>query len=152
MEQAGDTAAIDDLELAIIGQDNLVVSPLQIALSIASLANGGLLLPPRIIEAIEAENGGWLPQAASIEGVEIVSENAARQTLLAMNEADGIIEHSVVVLSGPAGNTNSWYLGLAPSGEPRYVVVVVVEDSDDLQSVEEIGRSILWEALSGETR
>jgi cell division protein FtsI/penicillin-binding protein 2 len=152
LEQAGDTATIDDLELAIIGQDNLVVSPLQIGLSIASLANGGRLLPLRIIEAIEDENGGWLPQAGSTEGVDLVSEDAARQTLLAMNEADGIIEHSVVVLSGPAGNTNSWYLGLAPSGEPRYVVVVVVEDSDDLHSVEEIGRSILWRALSGETR
>jgi cell division protein FtsW (lipid II flippase) len=150
--QASDTATIDDLELAIIGQDKLVVSPLQIGLSIASLANGGMLLPPRIIEAIEDENGGWLPQAGSTDRVELMSEDAARQTLLAMNEADGIIEHSVVVLSGPAGNTNSWYLGLAPAGEPRYVVVVVVEDSDDLHSVEEIGRSILRGALSGETR
>jgi cell division protein FtsI/penicillin-binding protein 2 len=49
----------------------------------------------------------------------------------------------VSVLSGPEGSTNSWYLGLAPAGQPTFAVVVVIEDSNDLAEAEQVGRSLL---------
>jgi cell division protein FtsI/penicillin-binding protein 2 len=66
-----------------------------------------------------------------------------------MSINNGTIEHAVLVLSGPSGSTNSWYLGLAPAGAPRYAVVVILEENDEIQAAEEIGRLILNEVLGG---
>ncbi|MBL1131234.1 MAG: hypothetical protein HND44_22615, partial [Chloroflexi bacterium] len=64
---------------------------------------------------------------------------AIRQALT----ADGRIEFSDRVLSGPDGSTNSWYVGLAPAGSPRYLVVVVLEGGTAVQEAAPIGRALL---------
>ena len=75
----------------------------------------------------------------------------ARDVLAALPVKQGITEHSVLVLSGPEGSTNSWYLGLAPANAPRYGVVVVVENTDGQHSADQIGQGVLKLALSGES-
>lgn len=148
-ETSGDQNDIGDLELAVIGQDNLAVSPLQVALALATLANEGLYSQPKIVEAVQDEQNNWRPLVDSDNEVDVVSPEAAISILIAMTETDGIIEHAVIVLSGPAGETNAWYLGLAPAGAPRFAVVVVLESTDDLSSAADIGRSILRDAIAG---
>jgi hypothetical protein len=60
-----------------------------------------------------------------------------------LHQTDDIIEYSTLVLSGPEGEMNGWYLGLFPANAPRYAVVVVVEDSTDLSVVEAVGRGLI---------
>jgi cell division protein FtsW (lipid II flippase) len=149
-ERTDDQFEVEDLEMAMLGQDTLAVTPLQVALALSSLANDGFYVPPKLIQAVEDENGAWRPISSLGEGHQAISAGWALKTLAAMSQGDGSIEHTVVVLSGPSGTTNTWYLGLAPASAPRYVIVVVVEDTDDAAEVEEIGRTILEGVLNGE--
>jgi cell division protein FtsW (lipid II flippase) len=149
-ERSDDQFEIEDLELAVIGQDSLAITPIQLALALTTLANDGSYVEPKLVEATQDEDGNWRPFERSGESREIVSPSSAAETLLAMSTNNGFIEHSVLVLSGPSGSTDSWYLGLAPAGAPRFAVVVVLEENDDIHAAEEIGRRILNEVLGGE--
>lgn len=150
-ERTDEQYEIDDLEMALAGQDNLAVTPVQVALALASLANDGLYNPPQLVQSVRDENGSWRPQSPSGGSRRVLSEDVAMKTLQALAEVDGVIEHSLVVLSGPSGSRNSWYLGLAPASDPRYVVVVILEENSEIAAAEEIGRALLKGVLSGET-
>jgi penicillin-binding protein A len=143
--------AIQEPELAIIGQENLTVSPMQLALALVGLANGGRLPHPSLVQAVQNEAGEW--QLAS-EGepidelpVPAGTAEAAAIILQAMPQFRGISEYATSVLSGPEGTNNVWYLGLAPAGQPRFAVVVIVEDNSDLFAAQRIGRTLLSEIL-----
>lgn len=134
---------------ALVGQDELTVSPLQVALAFSTLANDGKLKQARLVEAIEDENGNWRPGLGGTQETVGISAATARSILIALNDTDGVFEYTVPVLSGPSGDTNSWYIGLAPSQDPRFLVVVVLEGTKDTFNAEAIGRTLLRDALAG---
>ncbi|MCI0575738.1 MAG: hypothetical protein L0332_32870 [Chloroflexi bacterium] len=148
--ESAENQAIDDPLLAAIGQENLTVSPLQIGLAWAALANEGRLPTPELAAAVEDESGEWQALLTGQRESTAVSGAAAQAILQALPQFNGLVEHATLVLSGPGGSTNAWYLGLAPAGAPRYLVVVVIENSDDLSPAERIGRGVLTTALSPE--
>ena len=139
---------IDDLALAGIGQENLAVSPLQMGLALAALAQEGERGSPSIVLSTQNHDGEWELNLAASESLSAVSPKSARAILDALPVGDGIREYSVLVLSGPGGETNAWYLGLAPAGAPRFAVVVVVENAMDVRPAEQVGRSLLKNALN----
>ncbi len=143
--EASNDAAVVDSELALIGQDELAVSPLQIALVAAALANDGELLQPTLIAAVQDSNGQWITQEPSSPGRRIFDEFVANNILASLPVEDGILEYSSLVPSGSEGIYNAWYIGLAPSINPQYGAVVVLENKEDLDTVESIGRSLLSE-------
>jgi peptidoglycan glycosyltransferase len=138
---------VDDLELATIGQDVVALSPLQLGVALAALANDGRLRPARLVAASQNDLGEW--QAVRPAGPErqAVPAQTAQEILTAFNLQQGIREQALMVLSGPEGELNSWYLGLAPADEPRFGVVVVVEEAQDVLSAAEIGRNLLKSVL-----
>lgn len=139
---------ITDLTLASVGQENLTVTPLQISLALASLANGGQLASPRLVSASQSESGTW-GQADSSEIMTTVSPETATTIFDVLpRHNDLIAEYATLVLSGPEGSMNSWYLGVAPAGNPRYVVVVVIENADSLSVAQAPGRALLQRILS----
>jgi peptidoglycan glycosyltransferase len=139
-----DTAApereptIDPL-LAGIGQENLTVTPLQVGLAWAALLDTGRLPTPRLVTAVQDREGNWQDvEPASVATGQPVSQSGdvIRRTL---PKQQAITEYSRLVLSGPEGSTNGWYLG----ARGDYVIVVVIEESEQLTAVETIGRAIL---------
>jgi len=134
---------ISDVQLAAIGQDQLAVSPLQVGIALATLANAGQLKPAQLIAASQNENRQWMVEAQAEPQSTVIPPRVAKEILDAFSLNDGILEHDVIVLSGPEGEHNSWYLGLAPAGEPRYGIIVVVEESEDESPASEIGRTLL---------
>ncbi len=115
--------------LAGIGQGNLTVTPLQIGLAWAALVGDDRIPTPRLVTAVPIESqstGQLISQSAGI----------LRQTL---PQYQDITEYSRLVLSGPQGSTNGWYLGV----KEKVVVVVVLEAVDQLSEAEAIGREIL---------
>lgn len=143
---------LSDPLLAGIGQENLVVSPLQMALAMAALANGDGRLPtPQIAQAVSDPAGDWLPVAQptanSPTAVTPATAVLIRQNLPQEGE---ITEFSTLVLSGPKGSTNAWYVGFAPATSPRYLVVIVIEDAPDTELVQSIGRGLLTAVLAEE--
>jgi penicillin-binding protein A len=134
-----------DATLSVIGQDNLVVTPLQVALAWAALALDGRLPTLQLVGATQDEQGIWQPAMLTMEAETAVRPLIARQITQALFEQDEVREFSTQVLSGPDGSMNSWYVGLAPASRPAYLVVVVLENTADLAQVEAIGREMLEE-------
>lgn len=133
-----------DPVLAAIGQENLTVTPLQLALALAALGNNGRLPAAQLVTATGSEANGWEPVAiAEGEGTEATSAAAARAVQQALPQTDKSRSFSRLVLSGPEATNNSWYLALAPANQPRYALVVVVENSDDRRSAAAIGQALL---------
>jgi peptidoglycan glycosyltransferase len=128
---------------AAVGQENLAVSPLQVGVALSTLASEGVMRSIKVVEALQNMDGSWQQELSSDESVQVISPESANSILSALHEQNGIKEHSVSVLSGPEGSTNSWYLGLAPAGQPTFAVVVVIEDSNDLAEAKQVGRSLL---------
>ena len=120
-----------------IGQDNLTVSPLQVALALAALGNDGRLLMPRLVMAVQDESGIMQPQPFAPSVGDAITSRATREIRQLLN-ADGTFTFAVLALSGP-DSRNGWYLALTPTDAPQYAIVVVVEDSEDLDIVKAIG-------------
>ncbi len=145
-----ETAPLEPLAnplLAGIGQENLLVTPLQLALAWRALMVDGRLLPPQLVTAVQDEDGLWQPAAAPEDAPPRFLSRQVADLIRRQLTADDQIEMSVQVLSGPAGNTNVWYLGLTPTLNPRYVAVVVLEDSHDATAAQTIGRAMLGTAV-----
>ncbi|UCC53256.1 MAG: hypothetical protein JSV68_04665, partial [Anaerolineaceae bacterium] len=68
---------------------------------------------------------------------------AARAIRRALPQADGIYEFSPLVISGPGGSTNAWYVGIGKGETADYVVAVVLEGSDQEAQAQDVGRGII---------
>jgi peptidoglycan glycosyltransferase len=141
--------SLGDLTDSLIGQGELTVSPMQIALALGALGNEGLAPSPVLVTAVQSESGAWESLPAGEPNEPAVSALAASQVLEALPRQDGIIaEFATSALAGPAGSSNSWYLGLAPAQEPRYAVVVVVENATGANNALVAGRTLLNYVMS----
>lgn len=144
--EAGEGLAISDVQLAAIGQDNLSVSPLQVGLALATLANSGELPIPQLVLATKDIKGNWVPQKSQQPTTQIIGPDSARVILEAFTRQNEIAEYPIMVLSGPEGTTNAWYLGLTPGDSPQYGIVVVIEDDESITNAQQIGRKMLLAA------
>ena len=149
--ETGDKESINSLTLAGIGQDQLTISPLQVGRALASLANDGELVNFELVSAIRDEQGSWQPwDTTSPITKTTVPADVAELILNTLPVNSGVFEHSVIVSSGPNETTTSWYLALAPASDPRFGAVVVVENSNGLDTAVSIGRDLLTTILRGD--
>jgi peptidoglycan glycosyltransferase len=139
---------VQDAMRAALGQDALTVSPLQLALALAALADGGRYAPAQLVSAVQDEDGRWQALLPDDQPRQAVSAQAAADAIALLPRRDSVSEYSALAVSGPEGGTNAWYIGLAPAGAPRYAVVLILEGANDLAAAERIGRSVLGNALN----
>jgi peptidoglycan glycosyltransferase len=125
--------------LAGIGQENLTVTPLQIGLAWASLFSNGRIPTPRLVTAVQNPDGSWRDVEPISRSANQPVSQSGRLIRENLPQYQGIIEYSRLVLSGPQGITNGWYLGAA--GDT--LIVVVLEDVAALAEAETVGRAML---------
>jgi penicillin-binding protein 2 len=129
-----------------IGQGALLVTPLQLAMYAAALANGGTLWKPRLVRQIVPAEGAAqeiLPvPAPDSPGWEARHIRVVRDGMRdAVNELDGSGKRAklpaVVVAAKTgtaeygvkgAGRKMTWMIAFAPFDEPRYALALLVED------------------------
>ena len=138
-----------------IGQDPVQVTPLQVAVLMSAIANGGKVLWPRLVARIEGQNpaaGGDISfpagQVRDYLGVSDRSLGILREAMLADTEdADGtgrhVRDHEPLLgirICGKTGTAQiqdihnnkigqtTWFSSFAPFGDPRWAVVVMIED------------------------
>ncbi len=137
-----DKPLVDPL-LAGIGQDNLTITPLKIALAMSALTGSGTIPQPQVAMATMEKDGGWQEWILAADITQAVSRDAARAIRQALPRQEGMREFSPLVISGPAGSTNAWYVGISAADTADYVVVVVLEGSNEESTAQEIGRGVL---------
>jgi len=142
---------IDDSARAAIGQDTLLLTPLQVGLAWAALMENGRFPSAELVLATRNPNEEWQPydhpcpqsektcNALSSSQVIIAETAVAIQDTLP--QVDNLIEYSLRALSGPDGSGNSWYLGYAP--DTGYAVVVVIENSEGIETAIHAGQTML---------
>jgi cell division protein FtsW (lipid II flippase) len=140
--------AFQDAESAYLGQDELRVSPLQMALAAATLSASGSRPAPQIALAINSPSAGWtvLPSTGSpVQVFPPQTVNSMIDDLVA--ERLPIWQSVGSAVNGP-GSQVSWYLaGTLPSwsGAPLTLVVLLEDGAASLAEV--IGQAVMTAAL-----
>jgi peptidoglycan glycosyltransferase len=141
-----------------LGQGTLTVSPLHMALVVATVANGGTMPDPRLAERIQDEEGHWRDAVAAGDASEpsaddLLSGAHAQQVLSAWrrcsaDEGDGGVVGGLggVAVAGE-GAPHAWFLGVTPQDSPRYAAAVLVEHAREPARAVEVGCRLLGAAL-----
>ena len=125
----------------VIGQGEYLVTPLQMARLVASVATDGGLVVPRIARAVEESDGGTTLYPIHIAGEWEMPDWARRCLQDAMRRVvqgdDGTarscripgyqIAGKTGTAENPHGAPHSWFVGYAPADAPEIAFSVVVE-------------------------
>jgi len=142
----GDTANL------AIGQGNIAVTPLQMAVMTAAVANGGRVLFPRLIARVQPQEPHRIHETITLPagrirdhlGVSDRSLGIVREGMLAdVEDPDGTGRQARVEgyrIAGKTGtaqarkrgrmDTITWFVAYGPYKAPRYSVVVMIESGD----------------------
>lgn len=125
-----------------IGQENLQVTPLQMALVAQAIGNGGRLMKPYVVDSVADYNGTVVKQARADEWKNPIRPETALQMkdmmIKVVNDGTGRrAQTSKVQIAAKTGTAevggrgpNAWFVGFAPADNPKVAIAVVVEDSD----------------------
>ncbi len=131
-----------DTPRVAIGQERLGASPLQMAMVAATIASGGELRRPYLVDRIR-DRGGDVVREGRAETVRRVVPADVAGTLSAMmrsvvREGTGtaaalagleVAGKTGTAESGAAGRNQAWFIGFAPAENPVIAVAVLVEDT-----------------------
>lgn len=140
---------MDDAQLALssFGQFDVRVSPLQMAMVSAAIANDGILMQPNLIESVISPNLSVIAQTEpSIFAQPITAATAEELTkMMVRGVAAGYASNASVSGFDVAGKTGTaengigervtlWFTGFAPAINPKVAIALVVEDGGGLDS------------------
>lgn len=130
-----------ELASSSIGQGELMVSPLHMALVAAGIANNGVIMRPYLVETVKDSRGEivqrtvprpWMnPVPPNIAGlikegmVDAVQYGTARGAAAAVMKVAGKTGSA----QNPKGQTHAWFIGFAPSEQPRMAIAVILENA-----------------------
>jgi len=136
----GEPWYIGDTYHFAIGQGDLLVTPLQMALSTATIANGGTLYQPHIVQALQGSDNVVRPIETNIlrspvehaEAIETVRQGM-RQAVT--NGSARSLQSLGIPTAGKTGTaqfgsenkTHAWFIGFAPYENPTIAIAVIVE-------------------------
>lgn len=138
-----DEQGVDVARIAI-GQERLAVTPLQMAMVVSAVANGGTSLAPTLMARITDRGGSEVQRSGPREvGQAMSAANAAELTSMmekVVQEGTGTaaaLSTAGVTVAGKTGTAESdeasrnqaWFIGFAPSDDPVVAVAVVIEDT-----------------------
>jgi penicillin-binding protein A len=149
-----------ELAQTAIGQGEMLVTPLSMALMTAAFANHGTVMKPMLIASVTDEKGQVMRNFTPEVWIKPISVRTADTVRNMMGEvvewgtgtAAGVAGIRVAGKTGtaenPHGPPHAWFIGLAPMENPEIVVVVVVENGGSGGSIAApIARSVFREAL-----
>jgi len=128
-----------------IGQE-IGVTPLQVAAAVATVANGGVRVAPRIVDRVVDANGATIWRPARPEPVRVISDRTAavlNEILKSVvtrgtGQKAALAEHVVAGKTGTAQKAGrggysadkvvASFAGYVPADRPRLVILVVVDE------------------------
>ena len=129
------------LGLSSFGQYDVRVSPLQMALISASIANGGLMMQPNLIESVISPNLSVIsaPEPEVLAQPITAATADALKKQMVQSVTRGVASNASVSGFKVAGKTGTaengegervtlWFTGFAPATNPRVAIALVIED------------------------
>jgi peptidoglycan glycosyltransferase len=130
-----------DVGRMAIGQDKLTVTPLQMAMVAASVANGGKLMKPHLGDRVVDRDGRTVERIEPEEMSEVMSPDTASQvgammaqvvkegtgTAAALEGIDVAGKTGTAEVDRPCGPNQLWFIAFAPVEDPRVAIAVTVE-------------------------
>jgi penicillin-binding protein 2 len=152
-ENWGEAWYVGDTYSFGIGQGYLAVTPLQLVNAIASIANGGQLLQPRLVKEIQDDHGNTLatfgpevrrqvpvdPSNLAImregmrQSVDYGAASSAKVPGLSIGGKTGTAEFGEQHADGTY-DTHGWFVGFAPFEDPQIAVVVFIQRGGGFQN------------------
>ncbi len=134
----------DLLDFAI-GQGAFVATPLQVAVSYASMFNGGTVMEPRVVKETVTPDGEITPVESSVVRQVEISDEVRQALLTDLNRvvttgtasaAFADFGEGLELVGGKTGTGESsqnkddhaWFVAVAPIDDPQYVVVVLIDE------------------------
>lgn len=136
-------SGLDDAQTALsgFGQADVRATPLQVALVSAGIANGGVLMNPRMVDRVIAPDLSVQQSFDDTEfGRALDSEDAETMTeMMVANVESGVASGARIDGVDVAGKTGTaengsddpytlWFTGFAPADDPQVAVAVLLED------------------------
>ncbi len=136
-------AELDKPQLAqsAIGQYDVRVTPLQVAMISSAVANNGIVMKPYLVksvlssdlETIEEASPSQLSQAVEADDASALTRMMEAVVETGSGQAAQISGVSVAGKTGTAQHAigkppHAWFTGFAPADDPQVAVAVVVED------------------------
>lgn len=135
-----------DLMNAAIGQGSVVSTPLQVAVAYAALVNGGTVWQPYVVSQIRDQNDNLV--AANTPRVANKMDIAPEHTQQLLRDLNGVVTEgtastafrnfgaSLYDVGGKTGtgqsistkDNHAWFAGVVGISDPRYVVVVLIDE------------------------
>ena len=153
----------DDAKIAAtaFGQGETLVTPLNMAMVMSSLANNGQMMMPYVVDKVVSPEGETLEEKKPELLSEVTTPEIANEIL---EDMIAVVRNSVNVslwdieIAGKSGtaeikdteSTNAWFIATAPAKDPVIAVAVVLEDSGTggEATAGPIARDIIREALN----
>jgi penicillin-binding protein 2 len=136
----------DTYHLAI-GQGDVLVTPLQIALGTSAIANGGFVVTPYVIEGVDGTGDTSILSHAR-EPLESLDEYAIQVIQQGMRQTVTVgsaqyLQYLSEDVTGKTGTaqtpgdrpTHAWFTGYGPYEDPEIVITVLVEEGGEGSSV-----------------
>ena len=146
-----------------IGQGDLLATPLQVAVRYAAIANDGYLVTPHLGLSITSPEGTPLqslpftaPRDLGIAPSYLaLLRNALREAASTpAGTSDAVFGSYPVAVAGKTGTAQvagkgdySWYASFAPANDPKYVVVVMIEQGGEGAAAAAPAARVIYNAL-----
>ncbi|MBU3179679.1 peptidoglycan D,D-transpeptidase FtsI family protein [Clostridium psychrophilum] len=127
-----------------IGQAGVLVTPMEMALVVSTVANNGVMMEPMLVKEILSSKGNSIEKLKSKQLAQVMtSENAATMKTLMRAVVSGGTGKSAalpnILVSGKTGTADhddpskqeaphAWFTGFAPYDNPKIAIAVIIED------------------------
>jgi peptidoglycan glycosyltransferase len=123
------------------GQERLLVTPLQMAMVAATVANGGVLMQPHLVSQVRAPNGSLVTRVRPHRVRRVISPKTAGELTQMMESVvtggtatnlgiPGVrlAGKTGTAETGVAGKYDTWFIAFAPAEAPKVAVAVALEN------------------------
>lgn len=134
------SSELSDVPQTVIGQGKTQITPLHSALIVSTIANGGVMMKPYVVDRVENVNGTIIEKHLPVLHHTIITSEESKILTTYMSEV--VQNGTASALKGKsydaAGKTGSaeheegkpahaWFVGFAPSRNPQIAVSIIVE-------------------------
>jgi peptidoglycan glycosyltransferase len=132
--------------LGAIGQGDVAVTPLEMALVAESVADDGVIMVPHVLDEVRASDGTvvrrydpkvW--QTAMTPGTATILNQFMRNVVADPNGTGTAARIPGITVAGktgtaeaPGGPPHAWFIAFAPAEAPRYAIAVIIERGGNL--------------------